>query len=66
VNTPLILGVDFLPKLNLCSDILKTARPGMTSSDINLLKDSDIHLHDLEDLSDLQKAQLDRIVLSAI
>lgn len=62
VNTPLILGVDFLAKFNLCSDILKAKHSCTASSNINLLKDSGVHLHDLEDLSDHQKAQLNKIV----
>jgi hypothetical protein len=61
-NTPIILGVDFLRKFSLCSDILKTEWPSGPTYNLSLLRNSEVHLHDLDDLSSHQKAQLDVVV----
>lgn len=62
VNTPIILGIDFLTKFNLCSDILKTKQSSDSLLTLNLLKDSNVHLHDLQDLNTEQKSHLDEII----
>lgn len=62
VNTPLILGVDFLNSFQLCSDILNNKNSEIPTSILNLLTNENLHLHDREDLGYQQRLRLDEVV----
>lgn len=62
INSPLILGVDFLRAFNLCQDILEYTTDSQCPSAFNSLTDTNTHLHAYEDLLVEQKSQIDNII----
>ncbi|CAB3254099.1 unnamed protein product [Arctia plantaginis] len=62
INAPIILGVDFLRKFDLCQDIFADVGNMVCHESMNLIKDNEIHLHEVGDLTEDQRVELELVV----